>query len=312
MTTEKKTTAKTPAVNPPEKETALVKTTPTDLIAIAINQNVDVEKLEKLMELQERYEKNLAKKSFLSAMTKFQGSVPILEKKKKVAFGNTKYSYADLGEMSETLKDVLQENGLSYRWEMDEEAERFKCTCIISHIDGYSERTSLTAGKDTTGNKNDIQAIASAVKYLQRYTFIGALGLTTADEDVDGRKEPLTDNKQPVKIGNENKSNPYNEMKDAKNIGDVKKIWGLNKALQTDETFIDLKEQMKIKFTFLTFKKKLEDCIVEKQLETEYTEILNNKDYRVLPIEQKEQLTEIKNKLLETFTINVKAEDVVK
>ena len=294
-------------------ETALTKTThtPADLIAIAINQNVDVEKLEKLMKLQEQWEMNIAKKSFLNAMSNFQGSVPVIEKKKQVAYttskGNVKYSYADLGEISETLKGVLKANGLTYRWEMDELTDKFKCTCIVSHIDGYSERTSLTAGKDTTGNKNDIQSIASTITYLQRYTLIGALGLTTANEDVDGRNgNPDKPIKEPMKIGNENKKgNPFQEMKDAKNIGDVKKIWGLNKALQTDQTFIDLKEKCKIKFAMLTFKKKLENCVIEGQLNTEYDEVINNSDYKKLPVEQKEQLTKIKEDLLKSFQLTL-------
>jgi len=300
------------------------KTTPADLIAIAISENVDVEKLEKLMELQERYDKNLARKSFLSAMTNFQGSVPVLEKKKKVAFGNTKYSYADLGEMAETLKDVLKANGITYRWEMEEEAERFKCTCIISHVDGYSERTSLTAGKDTTGNKNDIQAIASAVKYLQRYTFIGALGLTTADEDVDGRTQPLksvddiipkqSSNKKPTDNKSSDKSNPYIQMRDAKSLEEVKKIWSDNKPLQTEKLFVDGKNKCKAKFEFISLKKKLEDCIIEDQLKNEYNEVINSKEYKNLNIEQKEELTKIKNDLLKIYTEKietVKVEEVL-
>jgi uncharacterized protein (DUF3820 family) len=51
---------------------------------------------------------------------------------------------------------------------------------------GHSESTTLSAAKDGSGNKNDIQARGSAATYLQRYTLIGALGLTTANEDVDG------------------------------------------------------------------------------------------------------------------------------
>ena len=40
---------------------------------------------------------------------------------------------------------------------------------------------------DKSGSKNVIQAVGSAVTYGQRYTLIGALGITTADEDIDGR-----------------------------------------------------------------------------------------------------------------------------
>ena len=44
----------------------------------------------------------------------------------------------------------------------------------------------MTADKDTSGNKNSIQSIGSTRTYLQRYTLIGALGLSTAEDDTDG------------------------------------------------------------------------------------------------------------------------------
>ena len=60
-------------------------------------------------------------------------------------------------------------------------------TCIVSHLDGHSESTTMSASADKTGGKNEVQAIGSTVTYLQRYTLIGSLGITTADDDMDAR-----------------------------------------------------------------------------------------------------------------------------
>jgi hypothetical protein len=49
----------------------------------------------------------------------------------------------------------------------------------------------MTANPDTSGKKNAIQACASAIEYMKRYTLIGAFGLTTADTDIDGRMPEL-------------------------------------------------------------------------------------------------------------------------
>ena len=49
-----------------------------------------------------------------------------------------------------------------------------RVTCVMSHRDGYSEETSLQSGVDASGNKNSIQAIGSAITYLQRYTLKAA------------------------------------------------------------------------------------------------------------------------------------------
>jgi hypothetical protein len=48
----------------------------------------------------------------------------------------------------------------------------------------------LQADNDQTGNKNPIQALGSAVSYLQRYSVLCLLGLACADADDDGRSTP--------------------------------------------------------------------------------------------------------------------------
>ena len=83
---------------------------------------------------------------------------------------------------------------LSYRWEFQDIEDKIKCTCIVTHSMGHSENTTMTAGKDTTGNKNDIQSIGSTRTYLQRYTLIGALGLSTADQDMMDKPDNQGDN----------------------------------------------------------------------------------------------------------------------
>lgn len=187
--------------------------TPMTLIEMAITNKVDVETIERLFALQERWEKNQAKKLFLSAFSKFQSKVPKIKKKKSVGYdtkdgsGKVDYKYAQLSEIAETLQPILQETGLTYRWEISEPEGKqlIECTCIISHTAGHSERTVTMAAKDTSGKKNDIQARGSAITYLQRYSLIGALGLTTANDDSDGRAKPAPEAKQekPAKLTTE-------------------------------------------------------------------------------------------------------------
>ena len=50
-----------------------------------------------------------------------------------------------------------------------------------------SEACSMPGTPDMSGNKNALQQAASAVTYLRRYTLTGALGIATADTDIDGR-----------------------------------------------------------------------------------------------------------------------------
>jgi hypothetical protein len=171
-------------------ETALQVTTPADLIAQAIDKGLDVDALSKLMDLQERYDANQARKKFFDAFTNFQSEAPDLRKTKNVTFnakgGTTNYNYAPLASITRQLNKVLKDNELSYRWEIIDDFKEIKVTCLVSHVSGHTEKTTMTAAPDTTGSKNDIQARGSAIEYLKRYTLIGALGLSTADSDVDG------------------------------------------------------------------------------------------------------------------------------
>jgi len=165
--------------------------TPTMLLQLAVQNNLDIDKLERLMALQERWQQREAEKDFLNAFSKFQHECPVLEKSKLVDYqnkagGKTSYKFAPLGEIAEKIKSPMFNNGLSHRWELEETETHLYISCIVSHSSGHSKKTTLKGEKDNSGGKNAIQATGSTVTYLQRYSLIAALGLTTADEDNDG------------------------------------------------------------------------------------------------------------------------------
>jgi hypothetical protein len=168
-------------------ETELV-TMPTNLIAQAIEKGATIETLEKLMALQERFEASENRKRFFNALSSFQSNCPVLKKTKLVSFKDVKYKYAPLSEIVKQIKDLLGKNGLTYRWEIKDDGKSLNVNCIVTHTSGHSEQTSMSASADTSGSKNEIQARGSSITYLQRYTLLGALGISSADTDNDGAK----------------------------------------------------------------------------------------------------------------------------
>jgi hypothetical protein len=158
--------------------------TPASMLQTAIEKGVDMSQIEKLMELYERWEANQARKKYYEALTTFQGLVPTIAKKRTAKTPNYSYKFADLGTITETIKKPLKATGLAFRWEIKEDAQ-IEVTCIISHKDGHTERTTMKGPKDNSGGKNLIQQSGSTLTYLQRYSLIGALGLATADDDND-------------------------------------------------------------------------------------------------------------------------------
>jgi ERF superfamily len=162
---------------------------PVNLISQAIEKGAGVDALEKLMALQERWEAKEAAKSFKQAMVDFQAKKPKLVKSDEVTFnGKLQFKFASLGAVQSVVDPVLSLCGLSYRWEQVEKDGRIEITCIVSHVNGHTESTSLSAPLDKSGSKNEIQSIGSTVSYLKRYTLEGALGLAS-DKDRDGVTE---------------------------------------------------------------------------------------------------------------------------
>lgn len=155
------------------------------LIEMAITQGADIDKLEKLMALQERYDAKNAKSSYLLALSMFQSKCPIIVAKKQ----GHNYKYAPLGDIVAQIKEILFNCGLSYRFEQSQEGKTIKIRCITSHVEGHTEALTIEGEADTQGSKSSIQAVGSTITYLRRYSLLGALGIVTADEDSDGRVE---------------------------------------------------------------------------------------------------------------------------
>lgn len=171
----------------PEKHNGEV--SPTHLIEMAISQHANVEQLEKLMELQLKWDANKARKQFFEALSAFQNDMPVVTKNKTVDYTGktgirTKYSYATLDNIIAEIKSHLNKHGLAYRWEFDD-SSKIEVRCIITHVAGHSEVTIMSSSVDNSPGKNDIQSRGSALTYLQRYTLIGALGIGTAQDDTD-------------------------------------------------------------------------------------------------------------------------------
>lgn len=164
--------------------------TPMAMVQQAVASGAGIDVLTKLMDLQERWEAGQARKAFDAAVASAKGEIGPIGKDRVVDFtsqkGRTNYRHESFGNIARIVNPVLDRHGLSYRYRATQEGGRVTVTCVLAHRDGYSEETTLAAGNDTSGNKNDIQAIGSATTYLQRYTLKLALGLATTDQEDDG------------------------------------------------------------------------------------------------------------------------------
>lgn len=180
---------------------ALVEETPNHLIALALDKGANPDTLSKLMDLQDRWQRDKAQRAFVVAMTGFKIEAPAVLKKNDVvdfstAKGRTSYKYANLGSIVQEITAVMGKHELSASWSTEQQGNQVTVTCHITHVAGHRESVTLTGPIDESGNKNAIQAVGSTVTYLQRYTLLAALGLATGEDD-DGRQG--ADHSTPIK-----------------------------------------------------------------------------------------------------------------
>lgn len=171
--------------------TQKVPTTPMGMVALAVTQGATIDKLEKLMDLQDRWEAREALKAFNTSFAAFKAEAVQITKNVKVTDGPLKgKSYADLFGVVQAVTPALSKHGLSASWKTTkDEPNWIEVTCILRHIDGHFETESMGGVPDIGGAKNAIQARASSKSYLERYTLMAITGLASSDMDKDGHGE---------------------------------------------------------------------------------------------------------------------------
>ena len=168
-----------------------IATTPADLLRIAVETGADLDRMERLMALQERWEANEARKAFVAAMAAFKAEPMTIFKKKEVGYTAkggefVGYKHAELSDVTEVVGPAMSRHGLSHRWDVKQEGKTIMVDCIITHSLGHSEKVTMTGVPDDSGKKNPIQQVASTIQYLQRYTLLAATGMSTKGTDDDG------------------------------------------------------------------------------------------------------------------------------
>jgi len=173
--------------------------TPMVMLQIAVERGADLDKLQQLMDIKERWEQGEARKAFVAAMAEFKANPPDILKRKHVEFqtskGITAYDHATLADVCEGAIRGLAGVGISHSWSVDQ-TKGVTVTCTLTHKMGHRESVSLTSMPDESGGKNSIQALASSITYLQRYTLLSATGLAArdmTDDDARAAGAPIRD-----------------------------------------------------------------------------------------------------------------------
>lgn len=178
------------------QSTMAVTTSPVDVLLNAIQRNPDMDlaKLEKFMDLAERWRAAEAKRAYVAAFAAFKKNMPdVVKDMLNKQYGS---DYSSLANLVNTTNRVLGEYGLNANWKPDQSDGTIRITCVLTHVDGHSEEVWLKAPPDKSGQKNDLQQIKSTLTYLEGATFQAITGVVarSASKDDDGngagKKQP--------------------------------------------------------------------------------------------------------------------------
>ena len=153
------------------------------MIHLAIQQGAGIDQLERLWDMQLKYEANEAKKAYHFAMSEFKKERIVITKDKDNAQYKSKYT--SIGNLVDSVTPILGKHGLTHKWDISQEGDMITVTCVSTHALGHSEKVSMHAPSDKSGAKNPIQQIKSTRTYLQAATFESLFGLASTDANCD-------------------------------------------------------------------------------------------------------------------------------
>lgn len=149
----------------------------------ALNPDVDIDKMERLLQMQERVMDRQAMMAYSAAMAAMQTELPSIEERGQTNNG----CYATLEDIVDTVRPILQKHGFAVSFRIQTQERGIQVTGVLMHKDGHREETSMLLPADMTGNKNAVQAFGSSTSYGKRYVLCALLNITTRGQDDNGQ-----------------------------------------------------------------------------------------------------------------------------
>lgn len=187
---------------------ALSDGSPAAMMLKALQQGANLEQIEKMMELQERWEKREAEKTFREDFAAFRGENIIIAKTKFVDRGRGgSFTQAEYDEVCRKLSPALSRHGFGFRHTQKFGTRRVMTdgvendvgwvwvTCFLEHRKGHAETLELEGPPGELSVNTPAQNMQTTASYLKRQSLLALTGTATGGEDNenDMRKRSDTD-----------------------------------------------------------------------------------------------------------------------
>ena len=157
--------------------------------------SVDIDKMERLMAMQERMRREEAEQQFNAAMSACQAALPRVLRAATNSHNGSRY--AKLEQIAKAVTPVITKHGfsLSFDTEQDAPGGYVRMVCRVAHAGGFSRdvRADLpldAAGSQGKANKTGIQAWGSTMSYGRRYLTLLVFNIALTDDPHDNDGQP--------------------------------------------------------------------------------------------------------------------------
>lgn len=157
----------------------------------ASNPDVDVDKLQKLLEMQERILARRAEMAFSGAMSQVQSQTRSIAA--DALNPQTRSKYASYKALDKALRPIYTSNGfaLSFNTEDSPLPEHMRVVCDVSHVEGVSRHYRIdmpTDGKGARGGDvmTKTHAVGAGASYGMRYLLKMIFNVAVGEDDQDG------------------------------------------------------------------------------------------------------------------------------
>jgi hypothetical protein len=153
--------------------------------------SVDIDKMERLLAMQERVYQRNAEEAFNAAMTAAQAEMRPVSA--DASNPQTKSSYASSAQLDRALRPIYTKNGFALSFDEGDspKPEHVRVLCYVSHIGGFTRTYHRDMPADGKGAKGgDVMtkthAAGAAGSYGSRYLLKGIFNVAVGEDDSDG------------------------------------------------------------------------------------------------------------------------------
>lgn len=173
---------------------------PASMMLAAMARGASLEQVEKMMDLQERWEKREAEKAFRDSFATFRGMNVIIPKTKYVDRGRAgSFHQAEYDEVCRRLSPALSSHGFSFRHDQKFGSRKWTTdgaendiawvfvTCFLEHKAGHAESLTLEGPPGDLSANTATQNMQATASYLKRQSLLSITGTATGAEDDESR-----------------------------------------------------------------------------------------------------------------------------